>query len=171
MERFWRTMRQRCTDHLPAGASLHDVNAALLAFLDADYHIRPHAGLMGETPLKRFHAGLGRLPRPRTAKELAQALEITVKRRVAGDATFGVEGRSFEVSGRHLAHKSISVVVDPFTGAVLRASYQNKPVVVGVCDPALNRGRRRAKPADEAVSTVPFDPIAALLEKARKEQS
>ena len=59
MERFWRTLRQRCTDHLPPGASLHDVNAALLAFLDAEYHARPHAGLMGESPIKRFHAGLG----------------------------------------------------------------------------------------------------------------
>ena len=170
MERFWRTLRQRCTDHLPTGASLHDVNAALLAFLDADYHAKPHSSLMGETPAKRFQTGLSALGRPRTAKELAHALEITVHRRVAGDATFSVDGRTFEVSGRHLAHKVIDVVVDPFTGAILCASYQGKPVVVGVCDPALNRGRRRAKPEDAPSTSIPFDPIAALLAQARKEK-
>jgi transposase InsO family protein len=169
MERFWRTLRQRCTDHLPTGALLHDVNSALLAFLDADYHVRPHASLLGETPLRRFHAGLSDLPRPRTAKELAAALEVTVKRRIGGDATFSIDGRLFEVSGRHLANRSLDVVVDPFTGNVLRASYQDKPVVVGPCDPALNRARRRAPETEEPTPTVPFDPIAALLQKARRE--
>lgn len=169
MERFWRTLRQRCTDHLPRGSSLQDVNAALLAFLDADYHIRPHSSLMGENPLKRFQAGLAGLPRPRTPKELARALEITVRRRVAGDATFTVDGRTFEVRGRHLAHKIIDVVVDPFDGVVLRALYHDAVVVVGACDPALNRSRRRATPDEPPVPTVPFDPIAALLARARKE--
>ena len=170
MERFWRTMRQRCTDHLPRGASLHDVNAALLAFLDADYNARAHASLLGEPPLRRFHAGLSALPRPRTAKELAAALEISVKRRVAGDATFTVDGRTFEVRGRHLAHKLVDVVVDPFTGAVIRASYQDKPVVVALCDPRLNQRRLRGKADPEPTPTVAFDPIAALLYQARKEK-
>lgn len=169
MERFWRTMRQRCTDHIPAGASLHDVNAALLAFLDADYHGRAHAGLMGETPVSRFQSGLRTLQRPRTARELAAALEITMKRRIAGDATFAVEATTYEVRGRHLAHKMLDVVVDPFTGTVLRASYQDNPVIIGRCDPALNRGRRRGTTVDDPLPTVPFDPIAALLNQARKE--
>jgi hypothetical protein len=170
MERFWRTLRQRCTDHLPRGATLHDVNAALLAFLDADYHIKPHSSLMGETPARRFHAGLDGLSRPRSARDLASALEITLKRRVAGDATFSLEGEVFEVAGRHLAHKLLEVVVDPFTGAILRASFQGNPVVVGRCSPALNRRRGRAPAVAESAPTVPFDPIAALLEQARKEQ-
>src|SRR5690606_33282938 len=117
------------------------------------------ASLMGEAPSKRFHRGLGALPRAWTAKELAAALEITVKRRVAKDATFSVDGRTFEVRGRHLANKMIDVVLDPFTGVVLRASHQDNPVVVGACDPALNRGRRRAMPEDAPAPTVPFDPI------------
>lgn len=168
MERFWRTLRQRCADHLRTGASLHDVNAALLAFLDADYHVRPHASLIGETPLKRFHAGLKALPRPKTARELATALEVTVKRRVAGDATFSIDGSLFEVQGRHLAGRVISLVIDPFTGDILRAHHDDTALVVGRCDPAFNRGRKRAKPEVAAAPTVPFDPIAALLAKARK---
>ena len=103
MERFWRTMRSRCTDHLPVGATLHDLNAALLAFLDADYHRRPHAGLLGKRPIAAFQDGLTALPRPRTAADLAQALDVTVTVKVRGDCTVSIDGRPFEVSGRHLA--------------------------------------------------------------------
>lgn len=169
MERFWRTMRQRCTDHLPIGATLQDVNSALLAYLDADYHVRPHASLMAETPFKRFQVGLRALPAPWSAADLAAALEITDTRRVAGDATFSVEGRLYEVRGLHLRHRMIEVVLDPFTDAPLRASYQGQPVVFGPCDPAANRHRRRPAPVEAPAPTVPFDPVAALLARARKE--
>lgn len=171
MERFWRTLRQRCTDHLPPGASLHDVNAALLAFLDAEYHARPHAGLMGEPPTKRFHAGLGALGRARSAKELATALEVTVKRRIGTALTFSLEGRLFEVRGRHLSGKAAEIVVDPFTNAPLRVSVDGTPVVFGPCDMVANRHRGRAQTTPLPEPTVPFDPIAALLQKARKENA
>ena len=170
MERFWRTMRQRCTDHLPRGAGRDDVNHALLAFLDADYHVRPHAGLMGETPLKRFHAGLQSLPRPRSEADLATALEVPVRRRVGGDSTFTLEGRVWEVRGRHLAGRVIDVVLDPFTNTILRASFDDKPVVFGLCDSQKNQRRGRAKTEATPEPTVPFDPIAALLAKARQEK-
>lgn len=171
MERFWRTLRQRCTDHLPPGASLHDVNAALLAFLDAEYHARPHAGLMGEPPTKRFHAGLGALGRARSATELATALEVSVKRRIGNALTFSLEGRLFEVRGRHLSGKAAEIVVDPFTSAPLRVCVDGTPVVFGPCDMAVNRRRGRAEAATLPEPTVPFDPIAALLQKARKENA
>ena len=169
MERFWRTMRQRCADHLPTGSTVQDVNAALLAFLDADYHVRPHASLMGETPLKRFHDGIRELPRPRRAQELAKALEITITRKVAGDGTFTLEGRTFEVRGRHLLRRQIEIVLDPFTDRPLRVIHDGRPVDDGPCDPTANQRRRRAAHMPEAVATAPFDPIAALLAKARKE--
>lgn len=169
MERFWRTMRQRCTDHLPVGASLQDANSALLAYLDADYHNRPHASLMGEAPIRHFQAGLRALPAPHTAEDLAAALEVTLKRKVAGDATFSVEGRLYEVRGLHLRHRVIEVVLDPFTETPIRASFQGQPVVFGPCDPAANRHRRRAAPVEAPAPTIPFDPIAALLARARKE--
>lgn len=169
MERFWRTLRTQCTDHLPQGSSLHDANHALWAWLDTDYHPSPHAGLMAETPIKRFHAGIVDLPGARTQQDLARALEVPVTRKVAGDATFTVEGRLYEVAGRHLRNKTLDLVLDPFTDMPLRASYQGQPVVFGPCDPAANRHRRRAAPAPAPAPTVPFDPIAALLARARQE--
>jgi len=169
MERFWRTLRQGCTDHLPPGASLHDVNAALLAFLDGEYHARPHAGLMGEAPTRRFHTGVQELGRARSAKELAAALEVSIQRRIGNALTFSVEGRLYEVRGRHLAGKTVDVVADPFTGTILRVLFDGQPIVFGLCDMAANGHRARAGALPAPELTVPFDPIAMLLEKARKE--
>jgi hypothetical protein len=172
MERFWRTLRSRCLDHLPSDATLHDLNAALLAFLDADYQGRPHAGLLGDRPIRVFREGITALPSPKTAKELAHALEVHTKRKVRNDCTFSVESRLYEVSGRHLAGKAIEVVLDPFTDLPLRATYQGTPIHVGPCDATANSRRRRpVVTTDDRQSTIPFDPIAALLAAARKESS
>jgi transposase InsO family protein len=168
-ERFWRTMRQRCTDHLSPTASLHDVNQALWAWLDADYHRRPHAGLLGETPRRRYLDGLAGLPAPVTPKQLARAVEVELTRRIRKDATFDLDGNVHEVTGRHLAGKQIDVVVCGLTGRLLRASWNGEPVRVGVCDPIANRERRRPDAAPETKAGVPFDPIAALLQKAREQ--
>lgn len=42
MERFWRTLRQGCLDHLPQLSSLHDLNVRLWAWLDEHYHQAAH---------------------------------------------------------------------------------------------------------------------------------
>ncbi|MBK6688868.1 MAG: transposase [Deltaproteobacteria bacterium] len=57
MERFWRTLREGCLDHLGAQASLHDVQVRLLAFVDQHYHLAPHASLMGKSPSQVHEAG------------------------------------------------------------------------------------------------------------------
>lgn len=170
-ERFWRTMRQRCTDHLPVTASLHDVNQALWAWLDADYHRRPHAGLMGETPRRRYLEGHDGQRGPLSPKELARALEIETTRRVLKDATFSHDGKLYEVTGRHLAGKRITIISDGLTGRLLRASWQGRPVRFGPCDPVANQRRGRPTTPEASKSggaTVPFDPITALLQKARE---
>jgi transposase InsO family protein len=170
MERFWRTFRSRLADLLPTGATLQDVNAALLAFLDADYHKRPHAGLLGEPPGRRFAAGLRALGRPRTARDLSSALEVPTTRKIRGDLTFDVDGQTWETTGRHLSGHKIQLVLDPFTRRVLRATVGGVSVPVGPCDPIANGRRRRPvdRPAPVAPA-APFDPIVGLLEKARSE--
>ena len=166
MERVWRTMRSRCTDHLPDMASLHDIDMALWSWLDADYHRRPHASLMGTTPRQRYLEG--KRGRPLTPKELAAALEITARRQVKKDGTFTVDSALYEVAGRHLFGRWITVVTDGLTGRLLRADYQGQPVAFGPCDPVANRQRKRAPAVEKAAAEVPFDPIAALLQAARE---
>jgi hypothetical protein len=168
MERFWRTMRQRCTDHLSPDATLHDVNQALWAWLDADYQRRPHSALLGDSPRQRF---LDRLPPDRVAlraAELARALEVTVHRRVKADGTFAVDGEPYEVTGRHLARKRIDLVVDALTGRPIRANWKGVEVRFGPCDPVANRHRRRPAAPEPERTDVAFDPIADLLARARE---
>lgn len=167
-ERLWRTLRQQVTDHVGAHTA-NELNVALLAWLDDRYHRHPHGGLLGRTPWSVFSEGIATLPAPRSARDLARALEVTVTRLVAKDATFQLDGATWEVAGRHLAQKRIEVIVDPFTGAPLRASHDGRPVVVGRCDPEQNARRGRAPVTEPPQPTVPFDPIAALLAAARTE--
>ena len=176
MERLWRTMRQRCTDHLPPTAGAHQVGQALWAFLDTDYHRRPHAALMGQTPRRRYLDGLSTLPAPLSAGQLAKAMEVSVTRRVRKDCTFDLCGTTYEVAGRHLASKQVTIVVDGLTDRPLRATWQDHDLRFGPCDPVKNRHRSRgttaAKPdaatASADADSTPFDPVAALLQKARE---
>jgi hypothetical protein len=177
MERFWRTMRQRCTDHLADTSDAHQVGQALWAWLDTDYHRRPHAALMGKTPRRRYLDHLPQMDAPLTPKQLAQALEVTQTRQVLQDSTFVLDGTTYEVSGRHLAKKRILLVIDALTGSILRASWQDQPVRFSICNPVANRHRQKAPVTDgpttthdqtSRISTAPFDPIAALLQKARE---
>lgn len=165
-ERLWRTLRQQVTDHVQKHTP-NELNVALKAWLDTRYHRRPHAGLLGKTPRAVFLEGAKALPAPRTARELARALEVPVTRKVAGDSTFTLDGQIWEVAGRHLAGQRIEVVVDPFTGAPLRATHDGRPVVIGRCDPIHNGQRGRAPTAEPPAPTVPFDPIVGLLAAAR----
>lgn len=166
MERAWRTMRSRCTDHLPGLATLHDIDIALWAWLDADYHRRKHASLMGKTPRKAYLAG--KRGRPLTPKELAAALEIDGRRQVKKDGTFTVDGDVYEVSGRHLFGRWVDIVTDGLTGRLLQVAWQGQRVTFGPCDPVANRHRKRATAVEKARGDVPFDPIAGLLQQARE---
>jgi transposase InsO family protein len=172
MERFWRSLRQRCTDHLSPRSSVHQVGQALWAWLDADYHVRPHAGLLGMTPRRRYLADLERRAAPLTPKHLASALEVELTRQVKKDCTFDLDGKTYEVGGRHLGGKRITVIVDAMTDRPLRVMSQGQPVRFGLCDPVSNRRRAQApdmeEPNVEPKASAPFDPISALLEKARE---
>jgi hypothetical protein len=95
---------------------------------------------------------------------------------VRRDGTFTLAGTAYEVSGRHLCGKRIALVIDALTGKPIRASWQDKPVRFGLCDPVSNRDRKRAEAHDPAspdsvsLDKAPFDPIASLLQKAREVQ-
>lgn len=171
MERVWRTMRQRCTDHLSPESSLHEVDVALWSWLDVDYHRRPHAALLGNTPRRRYLEGKSASRRPLTAAELACALESEARRQVRKDGTFQVDGQVYEALGAHLAGKRIDVVVDGLTGRPVRASYRGVTVRFGPCDPVANRHRGRGTPpVEERDDDTPFNPIAGLLQQAREDR-
>ncbi len=169
MERFWATMRGQCTNFLDI-ASVHDVNAAVLAWVDESYHRRPHAGLMGKTPSVRYRVGQARLPAPTAPEILAAALEVTIRRRVRRDNTVSIDGRTFDVTGQHLVGRTVDVTIDPLTAEPIRAAYDNLDVPIALCDPKANARRSRAEVAVPETKDVSahFSPIAGLLAAVRK---
>lgn len=169
MERFWRTMRQQCTDHL-GPVDGHGLAQALLAWLDA-YHRRPHGGQMGRRPIVVYREGCRSLPAPLSDTALARALEMTVKRRVRKDGTLSVDGVVYEVGG-WLGGKTIEVRVCGLSGTVLGARYQEQVVPVAPCDPVANSHRSRPQ-ADEPQPRrdLPFNPVAGWLAAARAKEN
>jgi transposase InsO family protein len=168
MERFWRTLRERCLDFTGALSSLHDLNVRLYAFLDEHYHTTPHGGLMGKTPEAVFTAS------PRHAdgfdeKCLREALTVHVRRHVRGDCTVPMDGEDWETDLGFLARRLVTIsrcMVDPTEPPWI--DHEGKRHVLRPVDPKKNA--RRARPAfcrdvpHEA--RIPFDPPAALLDKA-----
>lgn len=167
MERFWRTMRQRCTDHVGALTSLHDLNVRLYAFLDEHYHRTPHGGLMGKAPEAVFAAT------PRHAdgfdeKRLRDALTIHVRRRVRGDCTLPMDGEDWETDLGFLAKKLVTVsrcMVDPNEPPWLDHEGTRHPL--RPVDPKKNARRTRPSFCNDAPhrARTPFDPPKALLDK------
>ena len=91
IERFFRTVRMQFLP-ITKSSTLNGLNAALTEWL-RDYHERPH-GSTGETPFRRFTRGLACVrPAP---TDLSDHFRKEVKRTVAKDRTFTIQGRIYE---------------------------------------------------------------------------
>ena len=167
MERFWRTLRGGCLNHLGACNSLHDVQVRLLAFLDQHYHQVAHAGLLGKCPVQVYEAG-------ESAREMVQdddlcrALTVRTPRRVRGDCTLSIGGIDWETDAGFLAGKQVTVartLFDPRMAPWIEEEgneYKLVPV-----DPIANASRPRTskKRVRRGVDAVPFDPTGVLVDR------
>jgi hypothetical protein len=168
MERFWRTLRGGCLNFLGPGASLHDVNVRLWAFVDVHYHQAPHAALLGRAPATVYEparAGHEPLAEPR----LRAALTVRGRRRVRRDSTVSVDGTVYELAQGFLAGRLVTVarcLVDPTEAPWVEHEGQTWPL--HPVDPVRNARRKRpARPeAPPPTSTAAFDPPRALLDRA-----
>jgi putative transposase len=93
MERFWRTLREGCLDQLGTMASLHEVQARLVAFLDEHYHQAPHGGLLGKRP-GRARESLTRPSSPRRSPSRPGAASARTAPRISP----GYRGSSIKAS-------------------------------------------------------------------------
>ncbi len=168
MERFWRTMREQCLNHIGARGSLHEVQVRILAWLDSHYHRAPHGGLMGQCPLQVFERDRP-APRHATEKELERALTIRARRRVRKDGTVSVGGVEWEVVQGFLAGRMVSVarsLLEP--ASVPWLEHEKRRLPLRRLDPKANAKRRRPDPkrARRGIDAVPFHPADALLDDA-----
>ncbi len=165
MERFWRTMRQGCMDHMGPQPSLHAVGVRLNAFVTERYHKAAHAGLMGSSPGKAWAE--------RQCNELDEearhrALTVRTTRRVRTDCTVSVGNMDWELAEAFLAGRKITVcrtLADPQREPWVEHDgrhYDLSPV-----DPVANGRRKRKKPTP-GVDAVDFDPATVLVDRAAR---
>lgn len=167
MERFWRTLREGCLDHLGSLSSLHDIEVRLYAFLDEHYHRAPHASLMGRSP------GVVFAKRERPADDLDEqklkdALTVRERRRVRADTTVSIDGQDWELDQGFLAGRVVTVGRSLLEGAPW-VEHEGKRRALHPVDPKANAHRKRTarrpgKPAKQ--QSTPFDPAGALLDRA-----
>jgi transposase InsO family protein len=151
-ERFWRTLREQCLDLIDGNAldSLHAVNVRLWQWLDERYHRAPHGGLGGRTPSEAWLAADSTLAPPVTDERLAQVLELRAERKVKKDSTLAWQGKTYEVVGRYLAGRTVTVVSSLLSPEQLRLEHLGKPVDVFPVDVHQNaRRRRRPTPSEK----------------------
>ena len=166
MERFWRTLRQGCLDHIGAQPSLHAINVRLLAFVSERYHKGAHAGLLGRAPAKLWAE---RKLVVRSEEELIHAMTVRQTRRVRTDCTVTVGNLDWELKESFLAGHKVTVcrtLADPVRppwvedGERIYALRPVNPVANG-----RNRKRRKPKPGVDAID---FNPADVLLDRMLK---
>jgi transposase InsO family protein len=161
MERFWRTLREGCLDHLGEVGSLADINQRLAVFLERYYHSAPHAGLMGRAPLAAY-APSERAPNLIDEAALREALAVRERRRVRRDTTVSVLGRVYELEQGFLAGRIVDIVYS-YLDAPLRpeVEHEGKRYLLSLVDPVANSRRRRPERLSQGGATsqpVAFDP-------------
>jgi putative transposase len=172
MERFWRTMREGCLDHLGEVGSLAEINRRLAVFLERHYHPVPHAGLMGKAPLTAY-APSERTPNTVSDETMREALAVRERRRVRRDTTVSVLGRIYELEQGFLAGRIVDIVYshldDPPRPEV---EYERKRYPLCLVDPVRNASRQRP-PRIEGEATrhpVVFDPACTtIIDEATEE--
>lgn len=173
IERFFRTLREGCLDHVGALSSLHDINVRLAAWLDRHYHQAPHAGLMGRSPGKVFRAAMeSRPPDALDEKQLRDALTVRERRRVRRDTTLSIEGEDFELDQGFLAGAMVQVAYCALDRPLAPwVEHQGKRYRLRRVDPTANARRRRpprrpGAPDAGTDQSVVFDPAKTLLDRA-----
>lgn len=169
MERFWRTMRDQCLDHLGKQRSLHDVQVRLLAWLDTHYLVTPHSSLMGKTPSQVYASQSNEVPEAM----LREALVVQARRRVRHDGTLSIAGTDFELDASYLCGKMVTIgrsFLDPTEAPWVE--HEDQRLALRPVNARANAKRTRKKRAKRGIDAVPFDPNQARLDAlSRKEDA
>ena len=99
IERWFRTLRAAWLAHLTAEAteSLDTLNRTLWAWVEGEYHLSPHRGLDGRTPLDQWALAGHDVRYPDPATDLDDLFLFEAKRRVMKDRTVSLHARLYEV--------------------------------------------------------------------------
>lgn len=172
LERWHRTVRDQFLSELDLRQvrDLDDLNARLWAWLDQCYHVRPHSGLEGLTPLARYQRDLLRVrPLGALTAHLDALFHHRHPRTVRKDGTVSLEGQIFEVP-YELAGERVVLVVDPHRGQVVGVE-NDKGEALGRATPLdarANLTRKRRRPSAPAPEPTGHGPNAVELALAQQ---
>jgi hypothetical protein len=93
-------------------ASLEALNRRLWAWIEGEYHQRPHKGLGGETPLDRWALASDEVRLPEPGLDIAALFLFEEKRKVARDRTVSLRGVVYEVDAM-LVGQTVTLRFDP----------------------------------------------------------
>jgi putative transposase len=163
MERFWRTLREQCLDHVGTLASLHDVQVRLLAWLDQHYHVTAHSSLMGQTPAAVFESARRQ---PMSDVMLREALVVHGKRRLRRDATLSIAGSEFETDQTFLSGRKVVIARTLHDSSELPwIEHEDQRYILTPIVPRKHALQRRPR-ARRGIDALPFDPAGVLLAQA-----
>ena len=114
IERFFRTLRAAWLRHLTpaATASLETLNRTLWAWVEGEYHLSPHRGLDGRTPLDQWALAGHDVRYPDPGTDLDDLFLFEARRRVMKDRTVSLHARLYEVDA-HLVGQLVTLRYDP----------------------------------------------------------
>jgi len=156
MERWFLTVRRGFLPRvdLDRCGGLDGLNRLLFAWVEGEYHQRPHRGIHGDKPLDRWLClsdGIRALPRD---VDLDSLFMDEASRRVAKDGTLTMSGKRFEAGPRFIGQK-VTVRFDPFDlRAVQVVALSGETATAFPVDLATNRRVRRS-PQDDGPKRTP----------------
>ena len=114
IERFFRTLRAAWLAYLTpaATASLETLNRTLWAWVEGEYHLSPHRGLDGRTPLDQWALAGANVRYPDPGTDLDDLFLFEARRRVMKDRTVSLNARLYEVDA-HLVGQLVTLRYDP----------------------------------------------------------
>lgn len=163
MERFWRTLREGCLDHLGELNSLHDVQMRVSAFVAERYHKNAHASLMGGSPAKAWDQS--KLKRV-AEDDFHHALTMNATRIIRNDCTLSVGGIDWEISEAFLAGRKVHVyrsLAAPQDAPWV--VHDEKTYLLTPVSPVANGKLRKRRKKTPGIDAVDFDPPGVLLDR------
>ena len=130
IERFFRTLRAGWLAHLDAETqnSLQTLNRSLWAWIEGEYHNRPHRGIERRTPLEQWALASASVRYPDATMDLDDLFLFKAERRVQKDRTVSLHGRLYEVDPL-LQGATVTLRYDPEwpPGRPLKVVHNKKP--------------------------------------------
>ena len=113
-ERWFRTLRMQLLPSLVADdtKSLDALNRRLWAWVEGEYHMSPHRGLDGETPLDRWARSAADVRLVGPECDLGELFLFEAKRKVQRDRTISLHGVIYEVDASLVA-QTVTLRFDP----------------------------------------------------------